>query len=401
MTAAERSQDFPDDPPALKAALGLLGQGLWPVPITSPDDARHWVLAPGKQPASGRGWGKVRYDPEMLRAFYSANPKAGVGIKLGKAGGVVDIEVDDPEAGEETFTRLLGGECVETKGWTSARGHHSLFLWDDRLAKYGVGVIEKDSDFPGIGIRLGAADPDSRDQIQSVCPPSPMTYKDGDRIVAGPPREWNGIETIARLPDVFFSELDRILGRRQKPPGGQPASSAPNVLVRQRYGLAALDREIRALQTSPEGERNNQLNRSAFVLGQLVASGCLDRPAVESVLAEAAQRVGLGDREIKATIRSGIISGMDEPRDISHVGTNQGNGNSVNCNNFADVSKARKVGGGPQDSTYDTSAELNQLTEIEWEPPRLWESLPSEAFPLDVLPSSLSLLCQEASVSMQ
>jgi len=39
------------------------------------------------------------------------------------------------------------------------------------------------------------------------------------------------------------------------------------------YGLAALERELHVLRRTPEGSRNTELNRAAFVLGQLIAGG--------------------------------------------------------------------------------------------------------------------------------
>jgi len=81
-----------------------------------------------------------------------------------------------------------------------------------------------------------------------------------------------------------------------------------------RYALAALDREAQALRTATMGNRNDQLNRSAFNLGQLVGGEALDRAVVEGVLRDAAAAAGLAGHEIEGTLRSGIEAGMLEPR---------------------------------------------------------------------------------------
>lgn len=81
-----------------------------------------------------------------------------------------------------------------------------------------------------------------------------------------------------------------------------------------RYALAALDNEAQALRGATEGNRNDQLNKSAFSLGQLVGGGELDRAVVESVLSSAAADIGLDDSEVPSTIRSGIEAGMAQPR---------------------------------------------------------------------------------------
>ncbi len=42
--------------------------------------------------------------------------------------------------------------------------------------------------------------------------------------------------------------------------------------------------------------------------------GCLDRGSVEAALAQAARQMGLGEREARATIKSGLDAGAQEPR---------------------------------------------------------------------------------------
>lgn len=80
------------------------------------------------------------------------------------------------------------------------------------------------------------------------------------------------------------------------------------------YGLAALEHECHNMRQAGDGARNDQLNRSAYCLGQLIAGGELSRLTVERDIADAAASAGLDDREIEKTMRSGIESGMREPR---------------------------------------------------------------------------------------
>lgn len=80
------------------------------------------------------------------------------------------------------------------------------------------------------------------------------------------------------------------------------------------YGRQALESELGRVAMAPEGARNHQLNRSAFALGQLVASGSLDAETVVGGLIEAAERAGLTGREVEATIASGLRSGLRSPR---------------------------------------------------------------------------------------
>ncbi len=84
------------------------------------------------------------------------------------------------------------------------------------------------------------------------------------------------------------------------------------------YAQAALTAELTKLARSPhQGEgRNNQLNQSAYALGQLIGAGVLDQGSVEAGLYGTALSIGLTESETKATIRSGIEAGMREPRKL-------------------------------------------------------------------------------------
>lgn len=71
-----------------------------------------------------------------------------------------------------------------------------------------------------------------------------------------------------------------------------------------RYAIGAYSKEIQALQQCPEGDRNNQLNTSAFNLFQLVKANELDKSSVEQTLWSVALTIGLKDSEIRGTLRS-------------------------------------------------------------------------------------------------
>ena len=60
--------------------------------------------------------------------------------------------------------------------------------------------------------------------------------------------------------------------------------------------------------------RNVALNTAAFRAGQLVGGNVLGRGTAEQALVEAARSVGVPDHESASTIKSGLNSGMREPR---------------------------------------------------------------------------------------
>lgn len=318
------------EPLALITALRMLDKGLWPIPIYGPEMA---VENAGKRPI-GEAWGCDPHTAETLRALWARYPTASLGLKLGKDGGVIDIEIDDREKGEASLVELLGGECVETMGWTSHRGDHLLFKWDDRLTRYvEVASVLKGNrlpGLPGIEIRLGAS-PDDPNQVQSVCPPSLMTTEDkSGRIISLGPRCWNAVREIADLPSSFFATLDRILFETPKvdPPktslGIFPPPSGGIEDARHRYAMGALDAEIRSVEAAPQGTRNDRLNTAAFSIGTLVGSKALSLAVAWAALENAARLAGLGDKETLATLRSGFNAGQEKPRDLSRVTVTKG-----------------------------------------------------------------------------
>ena len=80
------------------------------------------------------------------------------------------------------------------------------------------------------------------------------------------------------------------------------------------YAIAALNAETRLVATAQPGTRNDTLNRAAFNLGQLVATGMLPSPATVTELINAAERSGLPREEACRTIRSGMTAGSRHPR---------------------------------------------------------------------------------------
>lgn len=82
------------------------------------------------------------------------------------------------------------------------------------------------------------------------------------------------------------------------------------------YATAALRAEVEHVLQAEPGARNHTLNAAAYSLGQLVAAGMLPDALTASALARAARAAGLEDREIQATVRSGLTAGARRPRAV-------------------------------------------------------------------------------------
>jgi P4 family phage/plasmid primase-like protien len=295
----------------LATALWALDWGGWPIPLYGIGDKRA-KKPDGKEPLGGKGWGLNRPDESFLKATCKREPNANLGLKLGPDGRVIDLDVDDAEAAAPTLARLFPGGIPQTLGWRNAGGkHHLAFLWDDRLARYAKAVIKGPPHYPGLELRIGCGK-----QSQSVIPPSLLPDASA--------RKWNGTWSILPLPESVFADLDAHAivrpARRTRAGDDRPPPTAD------RYAAAALTKEAEAVRSASEGSRNEALNRAAYNLGQLIPGGSLDQATVEAELADAAADAGLSEREIGATLRSGIESGKANPRDMSGVGRAARNG---------------------------------------------------------------------------
>lgn len=81
------------------------------------------------------------------------------------------------------------------------------------------------------------------------------------------------------------------------------------------YGLNALTQECERVKTAPSGQGNEELNRSAFRMGQLVGGRELDRQTAFDALLEAATYYGRrGFGESFKSITSGLDAGPSVPR---------------------------------------------------------------------------------------
>jgi hypothetical protein len=76
------------------------------------------------------------------------------------------------------------------------------------------------------------------------------------------------------------------------------------------YASAALASEEQQLLAAPVGQRNARLNLAAFRLARFIPTGALAQADIEDALLAAARRLGLPEREARATIHSGLRAGI-------------------------------------------------------------------------------------------
>jgi hypothetical protein len=258
---------------------------------------RGWAVLPlergGKRPA-GRlvphGLKEATTDRGIIDRWWVAIPDANIGLATGIAFDVADLDSADAD---RQLGGLAGGE-EPTDGpmVATARGWHCYFSPTGlgngaRLA----GIVG--FDWRGVGGYV-------------VAPPS--VHPSGATYAWMPGL---GPETPLQVAPGW---LRAIVDPRPPPsPAGLPGGVRPG----SRYARTAMDAEVGRLALAPVGQRNHQLNSSAFSLGQLVGAGVLDAETVVGVLVEAALRAGLDEREIEPSLSSGLAAGMAKPRRVA------------------------------------------------------------------------------------
>ena len=296
-----------------------------------------------------------------MRRSFDRTPDAGLGALLGPLAGVVDIEVDGPD-GDGSFLTLVGGEVVETLGWSSRRGAHRLFLWDDRLAALGKTKIITPQ-LPDLEIRLGGGDA----QMQSAVPPT--VGEDGE------PRRWNGCDMIAPFPEAALRFLtdslsapgpgptDGRVGRVRTQSASDPAAA---------WFGKALANEAGKVATARETTRHQTLLAAARTLGGMLHHDYFRESDVIDELTNAGRRAGLPDDEVSETIRDGLNYGTAAPMPWpDKLGRTDG---------------AARNGRGHVPGNPDPEP---------WSPLRLNETPKCPPFPLDVFPPPLRDYCRE------
>lgn len=91
------------------------------------------------------------------------------------------------------------------------------------------------------------------------------------------------------------------------------------------YARKVFDEETSKVRDAVSGDRNHTLFKAACNLFEVVAARALDETTVWNALIDACRSNGLtnddGESSVSATIKSARRRGLDNPRDLSHVGT--------------------------------------------------------------------------------
>ncbi len=244
--------------------------------------------------------------------------RGNVGVLAGKAD--IGLDKDNPAAFE-------GLELPTTTRWETRPGRYGMrFKLSDNVTE-ALATIGKKADLAQIylyrdGKQCGEI---KLQRSYQIIPPSFKPLEDGTRadykmLDSSPPATITLAHLLADLQAIgitFSSKLEANAAKLE-----DIGKKAHHIRIEsdetrtRRYAEAALRDEVLTLAGTPEGNRNRQLNDSAFNLGQFVAVGLLSEDEVISELTRAAENTELPTEEIRKTIISGLEAGKQHPREI-------------------------------------------------------------------------------------
>jgi Bifunctional DNA primase/polymerase, N-terminal len=275
----------------VESAFGYAGRGWAVFPVHGIVNGRCTCgrpecSSPGKHPLVRRGLHEATTDMNVIKEWWSRWRLANVAVATGSKSGIVVIDIDLPRAFESlnalihkglpiTLTSLTGGGGIHLL--LRASGEHPLHNHASRLP----GIAGK---LPGIDLR--------GDGGYIIAPPS--THISDNRY------EWlDPSVPIADTPAWLKEDP-----RRYEPIVVSPPKFTSGIGTER--GIRILERQLAILRAAKVGERNHTLNRCAFILARVVASGELSESDARDELQEVAARIGLSAWETDRTISSGF-----------------------------------------------------------------------------------------------
>lgn len=271
---------------------------------------RGWIVVPlvpgSNMPA--RKWKNLTSTPPGSVAAHWPGPLFNPGILTGPSDLVV-IDLDTAEHGEPMPPDWadLGAACGADVLAILARqagevipATYTVLSWRD-----------------GKHLYFQAPDgTDIRNSSKMIGPMVDVRGRGGLVVGAGSVREGRPYELADDRDPVPLPRWLAELAAPARPPA-RPSGHAP-VVAGRGYGAAALAAELTALAGAERGQRNDQLNRSAFSLGTLAGAGVLDEGDVARQLLATAGAIGLvaddGLAQCERTIASGLTAGIARPR---------------------------------------------------------------------------------------
>lgn len=265
----------------LSSALDYARLGWWVIPLHEPTKdgcscGKSDCHSIAKHPRTLRGQHDATQDEALIREWWTRWPTANIGI-VGDKSGLVLIDIDPRAGGVETWARIANGTQIDAPTVATGgdpNGRHFYFA-------------DPGGQLPG---KLGPG-VDVKRRGYVVAPPS--RHASGRRYewLQQPQDEIPVLPRWVRPAPIVIEQTDNIKAACEK----------------------IFDKWVTSVLNAREGDRNNSLNRAAFVLGGIVEHGKISEGQIVDALFYAARRVGLDENEARRTIASGLKSGKAKP----------------------------------------------------------------------------------------
>jgi len=255
------------------------GRGAWD-PVGGTGGCGYWLPA---------GWERTEPDPTVVDRW---QPGMALAAVMGHA--VDGLDVDPRNGGLDslagiTVPRVYGVQETPSRGW------HGL------IAPLGTG--SRDAVRPGIDVKGGRADGTGRGFLWIA--PTVRLSKSTGEIAA---YTWSRTPDLAGIgeDETGVPLADAIRALREPAPRRALTTLAPAFSG---HGTRLLAGLVAVVLSAPEGERNKTLFWAACRANEHGRAGRLDRTAAERALEAAGRRIGLGENEIRASIKSATTTG--------------------------------------------------------------------------------------------
>ena len=270
------------------------------VPVANCERCTAEHITPQQMEACGclccHGFYAATLDLGRITEMVRLHPRGLLAIRTGAPSGTAVVDVD--RAGIPVMREMVANKTLP-RTMTAASGgggYHLVYAHPGGKVMSGAGKVAEGIDSKADGAYIVVA--------PSVHPQTRQPYR------------W-----LSPFTDDLTPMPPALADRLREPSSageGWGALRVPAGSLRgNRYAEAALRGELERLLAlaGTEGERNDTLaKKAAFSLGQLVASGALDKERTASLLEQAALRIGLKPGEVRRAIASGFRAGALRPR---------------------------------------------------------------------------------------
>ena len=264
-----------------------------------------WAVFPlkprAKEPLLAGAYKVASKQLEQIEAWWTRWPEANIGLATGRTSGVWVLDLDG-EIGARSFLQLEAehGKTPDTLTASTGKGWHLYWRMPDCDVGRRIGVR------PGIDVCGGLG--------YVLAPPS--VHPSG--AVYG----WISAAEDALEAPAWVVDLVRPQPRAAKVSPAAPGAvvvrsrgtgkvKAPSAYLRALTRTQAID-----VARAPEGQRNQQLFRSAVFLASQAAGLRMDDSEAMRDLWHAARQAGLADAEIERTLESARAAGHARPAQV-------------------------------------------------------------------------------------